>query len=466
MERRLVKQEAGERIANDICSAIRNGQLKPGDKLQGEAELARIYAGSVYNVRKALARLKHDNVLYSVPKVGVFIAEHSPCSPAVRRNMEPALPETDGNSIRFLTSENPYLSDAWKSVTESFHERLPFASVKMEFGSDPDRKNPPDIWECSSPLHKYQFNDMDAFDFSEIHQDSLIQLTPNVVPFINSLDLLFYHPSLLERLKMPPPSWKTFEEQTDYLDRVISAAAAHPEYEIPGTIQQPLMRMDHYYYQVFADIRKSHFIRQEQFIAKHEPAFRKVTELWKKFKISPSKQAEKNVRNFLDKKTPFFFGDSYYYGRIIPYSDFECYPILSIEDRLQTHSDALLLSARSEHLVEAIRFLHHLQSPEVQLRFAAKGKFPLRRAEDTALPFRHGRDLFATAHDTSFFFHSQAEQYIGMNIINVELWDCILFGKSVPEALSNSLNLSKLYLKMKLDKAVRAKQENQAEIYS
>ena len=49
-----------------------------------------------------------------------------------------------------------------------------------------------------------------------------------------------------------------------------------------------------------------------------------------------------------------------------------------------------------------------------------------------------------------------------MNIINIELWDCILFGKSIHEALRNSLNLSKLYLKMKLDKAVKSKHENQA----
>ena len=53
-----------------------------------------------------------------------------------------------------------------------------------------------------------------------------------------------------------------------------------------------------------------------------------------------------------------------------------------------------------------------------------------------------------------------------MNIINIELWDCILFGKGIHEALQNSLNLSKLYLKMKLDKAVKSKHENQAEIYS
>ena len=82
MEYTLVKQEAGERIANDICEAIRSGILKPGDKLQGEAELARIYNGSIYNVRKALSRLKKDQVVHSVPKVGVFISEQPAAVPS------------------------------------------------------------------------------------------------------------------------------------------------------------------------------------------------------------------------------------------------------------------------------------------------------------------------------------------------------------------------------------------------
>ena len=113
-----------------------------------------------------------------------------------------------------------------------------------------------------------------------------------------------------------------------------------------------------------------------------------------------------------------------------------------------------------------MRFLKHLQSSPVQRRFAERGLLPLRKQDFDSLPFTHGRELFDTVQDASFFFHSQEEQYIGMNIINIELWDCILFGKGIHEALQNSLNLSKLYLKMKLDKAVKSKHENQAEIYS
>lgn len=471
MEYTLVKQEAGERIANDICEAIRSGILKPGDKLQGEAELARIYNGSIYNVRKALSRLKKDQVVHSVPKVGVFISEQPaavPSDPEQRGAPDTAgfVPEISENTVHFLTAFNPFLAGCWDFVAETFRERVPFASVSIDFGNAPDVMSPPDIWECSSPFHKYQYEDMDAFDFSGFQDDSIALLSPKVIQFMNSADLLLYNPGLLDKLGFPAPSWRTFDEQLDYLDAVITETGKHMDFVIPGTIQQPLMRLDHYFYKIFADIRRSHFFRMEQFIEKHEDSFRKVTAFWKKFAISHPKQAEKNLANFIDGKTPFFFGDSFYYGRAKQRTDFECYPMLDVENRLETHASSLLLSTHTEYPVEAMRFLKHLQSSPVQRRFAERGLLPLRKQDFDSLPFTHGRELFDTVQDASFFFHSQEEQYIGMNIINIELWDCILFGKGIHEALQNSLNLSKLYLKMKLDKAVKSKHENQAEIYS
>ena len=87
----LVKQRSGAQIALSIHEAIRKGELKPGDKLCSESELARKYSGSVYSVRQATRQLKEQGILYSVPKSGVFVntldnsgrTENSPSSPFV-----------------------------------------------------------------------------------------------------------------------------------------------------------------------------------------------------------------------------------------------------------------------------------------------------------------------------------------------------------------------------------------------
>ena len=471
-EHALLKQEAGERIANDICAAIHSGILKPGDKLQGETELARIYKGSIYNVRKALSRLKKAHVVRSIPKVGVFISETTDSATPeteIRKGVNTVVSleqqEITDSRIHFLTAFNPVLSGCWNFAAESFHERLPFASAVIDFGNVPDTANPPDIWECPSPFHKYQYDDIDAFDFSGFQDASIALLSPKVVQFMNSVDLLFYNPELLNRLGIPEPSWRTFDEQMEYLDGAVSELQ-HSDLMIPGSIQQPLMRLDQYFYKVFADIRRSHFFRMEQFIEKYEDPFRKVTDFWKKFQICHPKQAEKNLSHFLSGETPFFFGNSFYYGQAKQYFQFACHPMLNVENRLQTLASGLLLSAATEFPVESMRFLKHLQSSPVQRCFAEKGFLPLRKTDFDSLPFSRGEALFQTAPEVSFFFHSPEEQYIGMNIVNVELWDCILFEKEIQEALRNSLNFSKLYLKMKLDKTVKAKHESQAEIYS
>ncbi len=468
-EHTLLKQEAGERIADDIRRAILSGELKPGNKLQGETELARLYKGSVYHVRKALFLLKKDRLIHSVPKVGVFVSGNpvkAPENAPLRKELPDRVGEVPENTVRFLTAENPFLSDCWDYVKESFCERFPFASAAIDFGVTPDVMTPPDIWECPSPFHKYQYDEIDAFDFSGFQDDSIALLSPKVVQFLNGADFLFCNPELLDRLGLPLPSWRTFDEQMEYLHAAVSEAANRPGIEIPGTIQQPVMRLNHTFYRIFADIRRSHFLRPEQFIEKYEPVFEKVTAFWRKFSISHPKQAQKNLTNFVEGKTPFFFGDSLYYGRAKPRTDFLTYPMLDVENRPATHASGLLLSARTACPVESVRFLRHLQSPSVQRCFAQKGLLPLRKEDFDALPFSSGRELLENTQNVSFFFHSREEQYIGMNIVNVELWDCILFEKSIQEALRNVLNLSKLYLKMELDKAVRARHENQAEIYS
>ena len=48
------------RIESDILSAIREGRLKPGDKLPGQSEMRRIYNVSAITVRKAFADLIND----------------------------------------------------------------------------------------------------------------------------------------------------------------------------------------------------------------------------------------------------------------------------------------------------------------------------------------------------------------------------------------------------------------------
>lgn len=63
------------RIESDILSAIREGRLKPGDKLPGQSEMRRIYNVSAITVRKAFADLINDGYLVGVRGSGTYVAK-------------------------------------------------------------------------------------------------------------------------------------------------------------------------------------------------------------------------------------------------------------------------------------------------------------------------------------------------------------------------------------------------------
>lgn len=62
-------------IADSILEKIESGQLKPHERLKSERELSEELGTSRLTVRKALAMLVSQGVLYRVPSKGTFVAE-------------------------------------------------------------------------------------------------------------------------------------------------------------------------------------------------------------------------------------------------------------------------------------------------------------------------------------------------------------------------------------------------------
>ena len=64
-----------EQIEDDILKDIKNGLLKPNEKLPTNLELAEKYHTSGVTVRKSLAALVNKGYLFSVERVGTFVKE-------------------------------------------------------------------------------------------------------------------------------------------------------------------------------------------------------------------------------------------------------------------------------------------------------------------------------------------------------------------------------------------------------
>jgi DNA-binding FadR family transcriptional regulator len=74
----LHTQQLYERIADRIATEIRVGQLKPGDRLPSERELARRLEVGRSSVREAIAALQVKGVVETRPGSGSFVAHDAP----------------------------------------------------------------------------------------------------------------------------------------------------------------------------------------------------------------------------------------------------------------------------------------------------------------------------------------------------------------------------------------------------
>lgn len=63
------------RIESDILAAIKDGSLKPGDKLPGQSEMCSRYGVSAITVRKAFADLINDGYLVGIRGSGTYVAK-------------------------------------------------------------------------------------------------------------------------------------------------------------------------------------------------------------------------------------------------------------------------------------------------------------------------------------------------------------------------------------------------------
>ena len=63
------------KIEEDIIEAIRDGRLRPGDRIDSESVLKQRYGVSTITVRKAFSDLINQGYLNGVQGVGTFVAK-------------------------------------------------------------------------------------------------------------------------------------------------------------------------------------------------------------------------------------------------------------------------------------------------------------------------------------------------------------------------------------------------------
>ncbi len=465
--------ESFRRIVQNITDDIRTGKLSPGTRLQSENRLKELYRANVYSVRKALAKLKEDGLLYTVPKFGVFVGKPE--------EKEPSLPieilhSTHDSSIamnmkiRFATqSLLPSQRRLWEKAADSFSKTSLFAEMEVLYlhRGAPDHFPEADIYEYAGSVSSY-INSKKLLNireyFSEAVRNPERMLDNTGVPLYYTGPVLLYNLDLLEKLGFKAPDYRNYAEEVEYLEAVTNKAAAS-SLSIPGTAQNVVFRLGNHLDEVFRDIQDGK-LSEAAFTEKYEDIFRRLTDYWRKYKISYPKSAVEKFKDFLSGNSPFFFG---MLADFMTMRDMGC-PfrsggslMYSVDDTVTRIPVVLAVDSQSPHPVDSLRLIRHLQNPEFQKDIAEMGMFPLEEKEVALLPYSNLSRKIEFAKPVCF--HTPEEHYVCMNVLNVDLWNIVLFDKPIREAIHDALMFSRSYLSIKLDSMTVDRQKVWSDLY-
>jgi DNA-binding GntR family transcriptional regulator len=63
------------RVAERVAELIGSGEYRPDDVLPSESEMMEMYGAAKNTVRNALALLREQGLVYTVPAMGTFVAK-------------------------------------------------------------------------------------------------------------------------------------------------------------------------------------------------------------------------------------------------------------------------------------------------------------------------------------------------------------------------------------------------------
>lgn len=450
-------------VVGNIKNMILSGAMKPGTKLQSEKNLAENFSTTVYVIRQALKQLKAEGFLYSRPKHGVFVAGRNDQVTAVSESSRetigfaPEMGVSSENRIRFVTQSSDEMQQAlYRIASRNYQAKYPFFDVEILYSAwDYERSRPitmdrADVIEAGIPQFYHKFRH-EMLPLNQYFSGQLIGMKedPTAFPFCYTLRYLCYNPRLLAKIGCPDPSYRTFDEQTAYCRMVTEHIRKH-DMPMPGLCFSMSCMLGDTWDSLLADLKDSH-TDETAFVKKYMALFDRMTDYFREYHISLPRQGGEKMELFRQGKIPLFFCSSFNALRLRQCSREGCfavYPFLTLDDKLCPELIPLSVHKNTQHTVESVKFIEHLQKDEETQRVLAEmGYLPLSEKHYSSLPFRNTVDRRCSK---PIFFTSKDDYYVRFNILNVELCNIVLFDKTIENALQDTFRISRAYLSLQL----------------
>lgn len=459
---KLAKPRSGSKLVQMIIDAVNSGELKAGDKLCTETELAEKYSESVYAVRSALRQLKNAGVLFSIPKKGIFVSESGEKSAA-----DEEIKVFDDQKVIFSSrSFLPAQKKLYKKIAKSFAETSLVSRMEAVYLEHEPMTDMPkgDIYEYSAMSFFYHQDEEKFVNLQKYFADIVSyrehMLDSTGIPLNYTLPILIYNKKVLKDLGFAEkPDYCDFTTQMEYLDEVTAATACSSKYSMPGTNQNIILKLGRDFKRLHRDIYDRN-ISEKKFSEKYYDIFRRITAYWRKYHICYPQHTSEYLEKFAAGKSPFYFGLSTNFINFADNDDFGAMVMYSHDNTVNGIQTVLSIDAQSQTLFDAVRLARHFQKKEFQADFARNGLYPLDKDACSELPYENAKNGVVISQSVFKEYF-----YIAMNIVNVELWNIVLFDKSIEDAIHDILVFSRSYLDMQLDSGIMNKQRQWADYY-
>ncbi len=432
--------------------------LPTDTRLPGIRDLAQCLGTSLVTTQRAVTELMNERVLYSRPRSGVFVGERGLAAEA-----EPAEPRTTGRAndhpfravFHFATeSAAPFQRKFWQDLATSFSRQYPNVTPALHFVADDLQSGRVyDACERYDWTHHGYAGMEDVLDIADF-AGSLLSRPPasgRHLPLYYRTNFLFYNETLLEKHKLPAPSYRTFSAQYDYLRGLAPKLERLGFDPKPYSTQEPIT---HFGGQIkeFCRAAASKTI---------EPATRqgltavidKLLGFCQLFRYCHPDDDWMQARSeFLRGRVPLFFGYSVDYwelaGKSLPFT-LKAYPTLCCDDTFFLWPRVGEISRRSDHPMESMHFLLFLLRDEAQRRFAATGNFGANLDQNLHPEMTADSNWTAAVlqRSTPFQFATPEDYYLAVNVLSGELWRSLVNPASAGETLDRAIQISRSYLK-------------------
>lgn len=404
--------------------------LPAGSRLPSIRQIAAVLGATLVPVQRAVNELKREGVIESKHRSGLYRG-----GSALRPSADP-MPGMSGSKqrVRFLTdSDTPAHRALWSGIVADFMAAQDHIAVEVDYRSLEDglpAEFLPDVFEGVEWSYYRHFHDMPLLRLeSFIGKHSGLALVGDGLACAYYLSvMLFHHPTALERLGMPPPSQLDCAGLTEYCRELrraggLAISATQPMLLGGGLTRGLLLAL-----QAESSLELVH----ERFDA--------LLELAACFKYRVDKTEREYPELFESGEAALYLCNSNYLwelrGRQNSFAP-GVGLVANLDGELVKMPVAVAALDSTSNPVECVRWIKHLLSASIQGKLADFGYFT-----DSSPPLGDGR--FAGA--PSIFAPTYQEHYVGLYILNAEIWDCLSGRQSADEAWDNVLSYTKAYL--------------------